>query len=144
MHMPTKYELRRIYREKRILMSAVELGRLNELLLNQVKQLSVEAFRTIHLFLPIAGNHEPDTYAIANWLRTEHPHIRLAISKSNPATSTMTSLLWEENTLLIENQWKIPEPEYGQTIEASEIDALFVPLLAFDRKGNRVGYGKGF
>ena len=26
----------------------------------------------------------------------------------------------------------------------AEIDMVFVPLLAFDKKGYRVGYGKGF
>lgn len=26
----------------------------------------------------------------------------------------------------------------------SKIDVVFVPLLAYDNKGNRVGYGKGF
>lgn len=144
MYTQTKHKLRQIYREKRLHLSADELSHLNELLLNQVKQLYVEAFRTIHLFLPIIGNHEPDTYAIANWLRTKHPQIRLAISRSDSKTSAMTSLTWDSNTLLTENRWKIPEPESGVLIAAHEIDALFVPLLTFDRMGNRVGYGKGF
>jgi len=29
-------------------------------------------------------------------------------------------------------------------VSESEIDLIFVPLLAFDETGNRVGYGKGF
>jgi 5-formyltetrahydrofolate cyclo-ligase len=29
-------------------------------------------------------------------------------------------------------------------IEASKLEVIFVPLLAFDKVGHRVGYGKGF
>jgi 5-formyltetrahydrofolate cyclo-ligase len=29
-------------------------------------------------------------------------------------------------------------------VPATKIDVVFVPLLAFDKKGHRVGYGKGF
>jgi 5-formyltetrahydrofolate cyclo-ligase len=29
-------------------------------------------------------------------------------------------------------------------VPVSKIDVVFVPLLAYDEKGNRVGYGKGF
>ena len=32
----------------------------------------------------------------------------------------------------------------GIKIPTSKIEVVFVPLLAFDKKGNRVGYGKGF
>jgi 5-formyltetrahydrofolate cyclo-ligase len=38
----------------------------------------------------------------------------------------------------------IPEPVQGELIPDEQIDLVFVPLLAFDKKGNRVGYGKGF
>ena len=42
------------------------------------------------------------------------------------------------------NAWGIPEPQDGNTVESSLIDTVIVPLLAVDKKGNRVGYGKGF
>lgn len=29
-------------------------------------------------------------------------------------------------------------------MEPKKIEVVFVPLLAFDKQGNRVGYGKGF
>ncbi|WP_337251765.1 5-formyltetrahydrofolate cyclo-ligase [Maribacter halichondriae] len=38
----------------------------------------------------------------------------------------------------------VPEPVDGIEIDPMKIDVVFVPLLAFDEKGNRVGYGKGF
>jgi 5-formyltetrahydrofolate cyclo-ligase len=43
---------------------------------------------------------------------------------------------------LIRGRFGIMEPPpYGET---SEIDILVVPGIAFDKKGNRLGYGKGF
>ena len=38
----------------------------------------------------------------------------------------------------------IPEPINALEVPANKIEVVFVPLLAFDKKGHRVGYGKGF
>jgi len=38
----------------------------------------------------------------------------------------------------------VPEPVDGIEVPAEKIDVVFVPLLAFDKNGNRAGYGKGF
>jgi 5-formyltetrahydrofolate cyclo-ligase len=40
--------------------------------------------------------------------------------------------------------WGIPEPVGGRIVEPAEFDVVLIPLLAFDAKGHRVGYGKGF
>ena len=49
-----------------------------------------------------------------------------------------------EDVILKENKYGIPEPINGIQINSDIIDVVFVPLLAYDSKGNRVGYGKGF
>ncbi len=50
--------------------------------------------------------------------------------------------LWAEGEPLNEVKWGIKEP----LPEAPEVfpDLLFVPLAAYDRAGNRLGYGAGF
>lgn len=40
--------------------------------------------------------------------------------------------------------WGIPEPVGGTVVKPTDLDIILLPLLAFDLKGNRVGYGKGF
>jgi len=40
--------------------------------------------------------------------------------------------------------WGIPEPVGGRVVEPADFDVVLIPLLAFDVKGHRVGYGKGF
>src|SRR5690606_18077321 len=57
--------------------------------------------------------------------------------------------LFEKETPLKLNQWNVPEPvNKGQTSEEffhTDDDILvIVPLLVYDKKGNRIGYGKGY
>ncbi len=49
---------------------------------------------------------------------------------------------WAFGEKLIEQQWniKIPPPEAGEV----DPDIMLVPLAAFDRKGDRIGYGAGY
>ncbi|GHB55156.1 hypothetical protein GCM10007390_05410 [Persicitalea jodogahamensis] len=63
-----------------------------------------------------------------------------------PGTSKLQNYLWNDETVLISNRWGIEEPGAGtsQPVEIQAIDAVLVPLLAFDQKGHRVGYGGGF
>lgn len=42
------------------------------------------------------------------------------------------------------SDWDILEPTYGEEITPDKFDIVIVPLLAFDQKGNRLGYGAGF
>ena len=48
------------------------------------------------------------------------------------------------NTIYQNNKYEIPEPTEDKIIPPKLIEVVFVPLLAFDVKGYRVGYGKGF
>ena len=58
--------------------------------------------------------------------------------------SILKHYLLTDSTSLQKNRWNVPEPVDGLEVPLSKIDVVFVPLMAFDRKGNRVGYGKGF
>ena len=49
---------------------------------------------------------------------------------------------WSPGDALVTVQWGIQEPQ--PTKPAVTPDILLVPLLAFDRRGNRLGYGGGY
>lgn len=49
---------------------------------------------------------------------------------------------WNSKDILITNKFGIPEPI--ETQKSYVPDIVLVPLLAFDKKMNRLGYGKGF
>lgn len=44
----------------------------------------------------------------------------------------------------VEGAYGIPEPISDRNTESSGIDLIFVPGVAFDRYGHRLGYGKGY
>jgi 5-formyltetrahydrofolate cyclo-ligase len=45
---------------------------------------------------------------------------------------------------LTPGRYGIPEPAVRSDVELNNIEAVILPLAAFDRKVNRLGYGKGF
>ncbi len=40
--------------------------------------------------------------------------------------------------------FRIEEPDGDETVDISDIDLVIVPAVAYDRRGNRVGRGKGY
>ena len=48
---------------------------------------------------------------------------------------------WKKQDILYVNKYGIPEPKKSKKINPK---ILLVPLLAFDKKKNRVGYGNGY
>jgi 5-formyltetrahydrofolate cyclo-ligase len=56
----------------------------------------------------------------------------------------MSAVATNTQTKYEKNKWGISEPQNGTKIDNNLIDVVFVPLLIFDKAGNRVGYGKGF
>ncbi|GAB4035449.1 5-formyltetrahydrofolate cyclo-ligase [Spirosoma gilvum] len=100
----------------------------------------------IHCFLPIQHQKEVDTWLIIRPLWASYPTIQVAVSVTDIATHQLRHYPLTPTTPLLENRWGIPEPIVsGQSaIQSDRFDLVLVPLLAFDRDGNRIGYGKGF
>jgi 5-formyltetrahydrofolate cyclo-ligase len=140
----TKAQLRKIYLAKRSQLSQAAYHNLNERLLQQFQQLDLTGVGCIHLFLPIHQRKEPDTFLIRDWLRLQHPHILRVFPKANFAHHTLQNYADDEALQLAVNAYGIPEPVTGNVVAVENIDLVLVPLLAYDRQGYRVGYGKGF
>jgi 5-formyltetrahydrofolate cyclo-ligase len=52
---------------------------------------------------------------------------------------------WQSGDDVQPNRYGIPEPvEQGELLEPFQLDLVFVPLLGFDRRGNRIGHGGGY
>lgn len=95
-----------------------------------------------HLFLTIEEQKEINTEFILQILAGKDKEI--VVAKSDFETLQMTHFLLTDNTKFQKNQYNIYEPVDGIEVQNSKIEVVFVPLLAYDKKGNRVGYGKGF
>lgn len=106
------------------------------------RTIALSSVRVLHSFLPISRNREPNTWLIINRLKAEHPAIKVSIPKINAEGSIESYFLEGSKPEL--NSWGIPEPTQGILTDPSTIDLILVPLLAFDKHGYRVGYGKGY
>lgn len=140
-----KTELRKKYLQKRSLLSKQEYSDLNQdLVRNFFQSIDLSQVYNLHLFLPIADKHEVNTFPIREKIDNDYPQIQLITSISNFTTHHLLSCQLHRGAYLKPNCWGIPEPETVIPFPDHKIDMVLVPLLAFDLKGNRVGYGKGF
>ncbi|MEO8935160.1 MAG: 5-formyltetrahydrofolate cyclo-ligase [Xanthomarina sp.] len=137
-----KAELRKKYKLKREKLSSENREDLSLEIANKLLNLPIWNLSFYHLYLSIVENKEINTEYILNILSGKDKNI--VISKSDFTTGTMSHFLLTDNTVIRKNQYKIPEPVDGIEIMSQKIDLVFVPLLAFDTYGHRVGYGKGF
>lgn len=138
----TKSELRKIYKQKRHELSTETIDDLSLQIANILLELPIWNFLYYHVFLSISEQKEINTDYILSILSGKDKHT--IVSKSDFLTTNLTHFLLTDATVIKTNKYNIPEPVDGIPIDTSLIDVVFIPLLAFDKQGHRVGYGKGF
>jgi 5-formyltetrahydrofolate cyclo-ligase len=140
-----KKEIRKLYLSKRETLAMQDLDLRSRVITDKFfSSFDLENINSIHIYLPIQTKKEINTWLLIDKLRKEYAHIKLIVSRSNPSNGTMDNFYFTEETILSVNKWGIPEPLSGERCTSEKVDLVFVPLLAFDKKGNRVGYGKGY
>ena len=137
-----KTELRKKYKLLRSQFSEHDIETMSLAIANQLLQLPIWESTYFHVFLPIVEKKEVDTEFILHLLAGKDKDI--VVSKSDFETTQMSHFLLTDSTTFQKNQYGISEPVAGLEVPVAKIDVVFVPLLAFDKLGNRVGYGKGF
>lgn len=138
----TKKELRKKYKELRNDLSFDVIEDLSLQIANQTLKLPIWNFENYHVFLTIHEHKEVQTDYLLHILNGKDKNV--IVSKSDFETRTMNHVLLTDNVTIKKNEWNIPEPQNGFSVADNQIDVVFVPLLAYDVFGNRVGYGKGF
>lgn len=136
-----KKALRLAYSEKRKKLSPESRERKSLELANRCLDLPVWDRQTFHLFLSIPGKAEVDTTPLLTILQGRDKDVAIP-RVSGPGE--LQHFLLTDATRLKQNNWGIPEPVAGITVEPEALDVVFLPLLAFDRSGCRVGYGGGY
>jgi 5-formyltetrahydrofolate cyclo-ligase len=142
--MKTKNELRQDYRQLRKQLSGNDV---NDLSRKITKQLGVwlegqEDLRYFHLFFPIAKFNEVNTFYIQQLL--EQQGKMLFTSQVNRDESRLDTLQLPADAAFFLDEWGIPVPQESVRVTSTKIQVVFVPLLAYDKSGHRLGFGKGF
>lgn len=142
--MVKKGQLRKLYLEKRANLPEQDYQLRNQ----QMAQHFFDFFsfrpgQHVHCFLPIPNKKEPDTWPIIYNLQRQA--VNIVVSKSDLDNNILYHYPLTSKTVFQANRWGIPEPvKESEAFPVEKIDAVIIPLLAFDQYGHRVGYGKGY
>jgi 5-formyltetrahydrofolate cyclo-ligase len=140
-----KPNLRKIYLKRQRLFSEIEHFKSSREIADLFfLQEFLDEVSRLHCFLPIRRNNEIDTYQILERIWREFPQIETFVPRVNVETNEIENLRFTQGMELALSDWQIHEPSHNETIASNEIDLVIVPLLAFDERGYRVGYGRGF
>lgn len=139
-----KKEARKIYREKRMNLSSQEMVKMDDLMLIQFQSAGIPFIHSLLSYWPIEENNEPDTHLFTEYLKFHNPELKVCYPVSDFKALTMQAVVTDVDTPFLKTELNIHEPDSKDIILPMHIDLVFVPLLAFDRQGYRIGYGKGF
>ena len=139
-----KAALREQVKQTRRAMSKAEVRRRSALVARRLIEL--DAFRRaqgVMLYLPVRNEVDP-TLAVTQCLndgktlglpRMDYAHDRIVVHR----VDDLTRQLVLGRMRLVE-----PDPAKTEPLPLDEIDLVVVPGLAFDREGNRLGWGRGY
>jgi 5-formyltetrahydrofolate cyclo-ligase len=141
--MKTKKELRQSYRQRRKQLSSQEVNEWSRKIAQQLAhwldgKADLEHF---HLFFPIAKFNEVNTFYIKDLL--EEQGKVLYTSQVNREGSQLDTLKLPLDAAFFLDEWGIPVPQEYLRVSPTKLQVVLVPLLAYDEKGNRLGFGKG-
>ena len=136
-----KRDLRLSHQSLRAALSKKEAGQRSQDIANRCLGLPIWSASLYHIFLSIPHKREVDTSFLQAGIRQRGGAI--AVPRVE-AKGSLSHILLREDTPLRPNALGIPEPVGGLEVKEKQIDVVFLPLLAFDKNGFRVGYGGGF
>ena len=139
--MNTKAVLRTEYQKRKDSLTEEQIADCSIQISNLSLTLNIWEYSIYHLFMTNEKNKEIDTSYLLSVIqgKDKQPVIPKIVDENR-----LEHFLLNDQTLLKNNRWGIPEPLSGITINPKQIEVVFVPLLVFDQHGHRVGYGKGY
>ena len=136
-----KKKLRLLYKKKRAELDSLKIENLSIEIANQILVLPLWGFENFHVFMGVEKMKEINTNHIISVLQGRDKNIIIPKVVSN---THLAHYMLTDATKLKINQWDVLEPINGIEVEEKKIQVVFIPLLAYDCFGNRLGYGKGY
>ena len=132
--------LRSHYKKKRFSLTKHEVDDLSQRVFKQLDKLNIWKLKHYHIFISISKYNELDTSSIINKLKSKQKIIIVPKISNNE----LVHVAINDETEFSLNEYGIKEPNDGNHFKIENLDIIFIPLLAFDIEGHRVGYGKGY
>ena len=143
-----KSEIREKALSERKSWSQEKFESINAQLLNQIQAFIQPLPRNLMLmsFHSMEQHREIMTAQLHEILLNEPYYHQLIFPKVVKSTSQLIPYLTDKKSIFVRSDWGILEPTNDTSIQLNpkDIDLIFIPLLAVDTQGHRVGYGKGF
>jgi 5-formyltetrahydrofolate cyclo-ligase len=137
-----KTALRRVMRERRAALEpktrAMAAYAVRDRLIEMLPRLALPATAVVAGFLPIRDELDPRPALAAFRELGLQLVLPVVVARNEP----LIFRVWSLETVLEPDAFGIPAPPVWA--EALSPDLLLVPMLAFDRRGERLGYGAGF
>lgn len=140
--MQDKKQIRQIYLKKRNKIGSIEKQILdNKLFYSTIKSEIFKKHDIILAYYPI--KNEPNILPIIEYAVSIGKKVAFPIC--NTKDYELTFKFINDLNDLVNGAYNIPEPREDAKEYSYEIEALcIVPALSFDKRGYRIGYGKGF
>ena len=141
-----KDDIRAFYKAKRSALSPQSKSKMDDLLLIKFQQLLIDIPSLLMTYSPIKVLNEFDPQIITDYcyFKNSGQQLFYPVTMESEMGPLIRSVIVEDETIFETNKYGIEEPIDGIDMFPSEIDLVIVPLISFDKKGNRVGYGKGY
>lgn len=139
-----KNTVRKEFLQRRMNIQEEELKERTESITSGFRKLALPTVNYALSYNPLLNRREFDVSLCEDILKEQNLIMRVAWPKIHVDLLDMEAVLVEKDGLFIKNRFNILEPIGGVIIPPQQLDVVFVPLVAFDERGYRVGYGKGY
>ncbi len=96
----------------------------------------------VHVYLPITSKKEVSTWPLIRRLWQEHPKVQIYTSVYGESRS-LHHVIINSKTKFEDDSLGIPMPISDYEQRDTKYDLIIIPVLGFDNKLNRLGYGRG-
>ena len=137
-----KAKARQVFHKKRMELTESEKDKMEDLILIWFQSIGIQIPNIIMTFSPIKAKNEYDPNLVMAHCRCKNPAVRFfyPVVKGRE----MVACAVTDDSSFVSNTWGIQEPEETAEEDPKSIPLIFMPLLAFDEQGGRVGFGKGY
>jgi len=135
-----KLFLRQLFKKQRSELTDNQVKILNKRIFKNLTTIKIWDNNFYHLYLSNDLNKEVETDKLINLLFDKNK--RVFVPKI--LEKDLIHIEINKSTKYSKNQLGIREPVSSSKIDENLFEVIFVPLLAFDKQGDRVGYGGGY
>lgn len=138
-----KHVLRAVYLEKRKTLTQKEFDLRNRKINHYFKKFLEEQshIKAVHIFMSMPSQREVETMPLIDTLWKNQAEVVLpkVIGKRK-----LSHHRYQRHQKLKVSKWGIAEPDSNVFFDEEKLDAVFIPMIIFDKDGSRIGYGGGF